>query len=104
MEVIMQLIVHGGTARSKAMEAIRYAKEGDIAKANELIIEATDALEQAHDFQSELIQNEADGNKVEISLLMVHAQDHLMNAMTIKDLAKEFVDMYEQIKENTVNK
>ena len=29
---------------------------------------------------------------------MVHAQDHLMNAMTIKDMAKEFVDMYEEFR------
>jgi len=29
---------------------------------------------------------------------MVHAQDHLMNAITLKDLASEFVDMYETFK------
>lgn len=32
-----------------------------------------------------------------MSLLMVHAQDHLMNAMTVKDLAAEMIDLYEKI-------
>jgi cellobiose PTS system EIIA component len=26
---------------------------------------------------------------------MIHAQDHLMNAITMKDLAAEMVDLYE---------
>jgi len=51
--------------------------------------------------QTNLIHNEANGNKAEVSLLLVHAQDHLMNAITIKDMAKEFVDLYEKFsKEN----
>ncbi|ENA0413451.1 PTS lactose/cellobiose transporter subunit IIA, partial [Listeria monocytogenes] len=37
---------------------------------------------------------EARGEKAEVSLLLVHAQDHLMNAITFKDLAKEIVDLY----------
>ncbi|MFA7746473.1 PTS lactose/cellobiose transporter subunit IIA, partial [Salinicoccus roseus] len=27
----------------------------------------------------------------------VHAQDHLMNAMTVKDLAAELVEIYEKV-------
>lgn len=37
------------------------------------------------------------GEKVELSLLFVHAQDHLMNAITIKELASEFVDLYRKM-------
>lgn len=29
---------------------------------------------------------------------MVHAQDHLMNAMTVRDLAKEMISMYEEFR------
>jgi PTS system cellobiose-specific IIA component len=29
---------------------------------------------------------------------MIHAQDHLMNAITVKDLSTEFVELYEAIK------
>lgn len=96
-ELIMQLIVNGGDARSRAMEAIQYAKSGDLTKAKELIEESGKFLDKAHDFQTNLIQNEAAGKRTEISLLMVHAQDHLMNAITVRDLAKEFIDMYEKM-------
>lgn len=95
-EIIMQLIANGGDARTRAMEAIASAKAGDIKKAKELIKEASEAIDKAHDFQTELIQDEATGNKIEISLLMVHAQDHFMNAMTIRDIANELVEMYEK--------
>ncbi|EAG9877164.1 PTS lactose/cellobiose transporter subunit IIA, partial [Listeria monocytogenes] len=52
------------------------------------------ALLEAHHSQTSLIQGEARGEKAEVSLLLVHAQDHLMNAITFKDLAKEIVDLY----------
>ncbi|MNJ80672.1 Lichenan-specific phosphotransferase enzyme IIA component [compost metagenome] len=50
--------------------------------------------------QTRLIQEEAGGTKQEITLLMIHAQDHLMNAMTVKDMAKEFVELYEHTQKN----
>lgn len=49
---------------------------------------AAEELSKAHHYQTELIQNEAGGEKTEMTLLMVHAQDHLMNAMTVKDMVR----------------
>lgn len=98
-EIIMQIILDGGNARSYSMEAIHYAKEGNIKAAREAIGKAIEALGSAHRIQTNLIQEEAAGNRMEMSLLMVHAQDHMMNAITIKDLAQEFIDMYEKMYE-----
>ena len=39
-QLTMQLIMHGGTARSKAMEAIASAKEGKIDGARTLLAQA----------------------------------------------------------------
>lgn len=97
-QTIMELVVNGGNARSKSMEAIKAAKGGDLELAKEKIKEANEALNKAHDFQTSLIQKEAAGKGIEISLLMVHAQDHLMNAMTVRDLAKEMISMYEEFR------
>jgi PTS system cellobiose-specific IIA component len=97
-QIIMELIVNGGDARSKAMHAIKLAKKGDLDAAREKIKESTEALGKAHNFQTNLIQNESAGEPVQISLLMIHAQDHLMNAMTVRDLAQEMVDMYEEFR------
>jgi len=98
METItMQLLVNSGDARSKAMEAIGSAKAGNISQAREQLKEAGDFLSAAHQFQTEIIQEEADGNIKNVSVLMTHAQDHLMNAITIIDMSREFVDLYEKI-------
>ncbi len=91
--IVMKLVVNGGNARSTAIEALRAAKVGDFKKADELMEEADTILKEAHEIQTEMIQNELNGNKVEVGLLMVHAQDHLMNAMTVMDLCKEMIDI-----------
>ena len=95
-EIMLQLIVNGGNARSYSMEAIHLAKVSKINEAREALEKAEEELAQAHISQTKLIQEEASGNSVEVSLLMVHAQDHLMNAITVKDLALEFIDMYDR--------
>lgn len=96
-ETIFQIILHGGDGKSHAMEAIALAKTGDIEGAEDKLKNAEEALNQAHRIQTSLIQEEVRGNNATISLLMVHAQDHLMNSITVKDLAREFVDMYKVI-------
>ncbi|UFJ41602.1 PTS lactose/cellobiose transporter subunit IIA [Brevibacillus humidisoli] len=97
-EAVMKLILHGGNARSLAMEAIAHAKRGEIAAARTALSEAAEELHHAHQLQTSLIQAEASGEKTEITMLLIHAQDHLMNAMTVKDLAVEFVDLYERMR------
>lgn len=93
---IFTLILHGGNGRSSAMEAIYAAKNGNFEEARAKIQEAKDSLSEAHHIQTALITDEIEGVKTELSLLMVHAQDHMMNAITVKDLAIEIVEMYEK--------
>ena len=93
-EMIMSLIVNGGNAKSLAMQAIYAAKKGDFEEASKSLAESNDFLLKAHHGQTDLLTKEASGEKAEITLLMVHAQDHLMNAITVKDLAAEIVDLY----------
>lgn len=96
-EIILNLIMHSGEARSYAMEAIQLAKEGNLEEAKELILKSSEELGQAHHSQTNLIQGEAGGQKAEFSLLLVHAQDHLMTTMTLKDLAVEIIDIYARL-------
>lgn len=93
-QTIMQLIIYGGNAKSDAMLAIQAAKEGNFEAADQHLTLADEALLEAHHSQTALIQGEARGERTEVSLLLVHAQDHLMNAITFKDLANEIVDLY----------
>jgi len=91
-QIIMQIIVNGGDARTNALKAIRCARKGSLKEAEELMKCAEEAMSKAHETQTGLIQAEARGEKSEVTLLMVHAQDHLMNAMTVKDLAAEMIE------------
>lgn len=91
--IIMQLIVEGGNARSEAIEAIRCARDGDFSAAEEHIRQCDKCLTEAHNAQTGLLHNEADGNETPVKLLMVHAQDHLMNAITVHDLAVEIIEI-----------
>lgn len=95
--VIMELVVTGGDARSKALEAIRLARKKEFNKAVDMLAECEKALARAHVIQTGMIQKEASGERVEVRLFMVHAQDHLMNAITVKDLATEMIEICKQI-------
>ena len=91
-----KLIAGAGDARSYAIEAIREARNKDFAKADEYLKKADEALLDAHKAQTELLFKEANGEKTEFSILLIHAQDHIMNAMTVKDLASELIEILKE--------
>ncbi|KOP70943.1 MULTISPECIES: PTS lactose/cellobiose transporter subunit IIA [Cytobacillus] len=97
MQAIMGLILHSGNTKSDCMEAIQLAKKGEIAAAKEKIELANQSLVEAHHSQTALLTQEARGEKVEVSMMLIHAQDHLMNSITFRDLAKEIIELYERL-------
>lgn len=94
-EVAMKLVGYAGESRSLAFEALHHAKNKDFHRAKELIEEAKVHSFKAHEIQSELIFEEADGNKVEMGLLLVHAQDHLMTSMLARELIDEIIVLHQ---------
>lgn len=99
LEVAMTLIMYGGEAKSCAIEAIAAAKKQDFDRAQERLSQAQKALLQAHHAQAEMLSKEAQGEKTELSLFLVHGQDHLMTSIAFVDLAKEIVDLHKKIDE-----
>ncbi len=93
----MGLIANGGNAKSLAFEAIRLAKKGDIEGARAKLKESDKSLLKAHNSQTKMLTKEAQGDHMHVTLLVVHSQDHLMNAITFRDLAGEMVDLYEKL-------
>ncbi|WP_088041426.1 PTS lactose/cellobiose transporter subunit IIA [Bacillus sp. EAC] len=96
-QTAFQLILHAGNAKSSLMEAMQAAREGKLDEANSKIDEAKIELNHAHHAQTSLIQGEARGEKVELSILLIHAQDHLMNALTMRDLVTEIIYLHEKL-------
>lgn len=93
---VMGLIMNSGNAKSCAMEGIQAAKTGDFESANQKLEEAESALVEAHHAQTEMLTQEAQGNPVEVTLLTVHSQDHLMTSIAFTDLAREIIDLHKK--------
>ena len=96
-QIVMELVVNSGNARSTAMEAIEVAKKGKIEDAKQMIEEAREQINGAHNFQTKLIQDEIAGQAAPMSLIMCHGQDHLMTAMVVIDLAEQIIALYEKL-------
>ncbi|MGX7715768.1 PTS lactose/cellobiose transporter subunit IIA [Enterococcus faecalis] len=96
LEAIMGLIMYGGNAKSDAMEAIAAANRG-FELADKKIADAEESLVHAHHSQTGMLTEEAKGNNMQVTLLTVHSQDHLMTAIAFTDLAKEIIDLYRRI-------
>ena len=98
-ENLIEIISLSGEVKQNFLEAVKYAKSNEPEKAAEIFEEADDKLIKAHLKQTELINKEARGEKLESSLMLSHAQDHLMTAILLKDMAKEFMDLYQRLEE-----
>lgn len=96
-EIVLNIIMHSGEARSYSMEAVTLAKQGKFDKSRDLIRMADEELGYAHSSQTSLIQGETANDHINFSLLLVHAQDHLMTTMTFKDLAVELIEIHEKV-------
>ena len=99
--IITELVVNGGNGRSKALEAVRAARNNEIERAEELLKESNDAIAKAHECQTSMLQKslnfESGQGETGVNLLVVHGQDHLMDAMVVRDLAVEMIEMYRMI-------
>lgn len=92
-QAIMQLILHSGSAKTHAYEALRQVNEGKYEKADEEMQLANDEITSAHNAQTSLLQEEAAGGKMEITGLFLHAQDHLMTTISEMNLIKQIMEL-----------
>lgn len=95
--IIFEIINYGGTAKGLAYEALDAAEKGNYEQAELLLKEADENLVHAHQVQTNIIQAEAAGEKTEVSVLFVHAQDHLMTAIEAKSLIEYLIKMHKKI-------
>lgn len=94
---IFEIISHGGDSRGYTYEALTEARKNNMEKAEAFLIKAKEELNLAHNTQTKLIQAEINGDDIKMTLLMVHAQDQLMTAMSENNLVQEMIEMYKII-------
>ena len=118
-QIAFTIIAHAGEAKSLAFEALSKAKQGCFNKADDLIEQSQKEVNLAHKGQIEVVNPvfaaiqfatisciaigvvmlvgqeiaEANGEKTDISVLLIHSQDHLMTCMLAIDLIKEMIEM-----------
>ena len=77
--------------RAKEYEILTNKKIKKILNENEIVL-------NAHKIQTKLIQGESAGDKTEISMLLIHSQDHLMTCMSEKNLIREIIELRKELK------
>lgn len=96
VEELMGFVMLAGDARSSAMEGIKVAKEHDFEKAEALLDNANKAMLDAHHAHAKLLARDAQG-ELPLCLLLIHAEDQLMAASTVIDLASEIIELHKAI-------
>jgi PTS system cellobiose-specific IIA component len=101
IEECMKITSFGGQAKSLALQAIGMARSGDLSGADRTMAEAGEYLTRSHEAHTDLISAEAEDNgiKIEVTLFMVHAADHLSSADTVYLLAEEIIHLYRKGRE-----
>lgn len=95
--VSFKVISAAGAAKSAFMEAMKYARNGEFAKAQLCIEEGELKRREGHEVHFGLIQKEASGDPVTMNLLLTHAEDQLMGAETIGIMSKEILENHKAI-------
>ena len=93
-----QIISNVGTAKSLVIEALYEAKEGKFESAEEKLNESKHFFVEGHKMHASLIQREASGEKLEFSLMLMHAEDQIMSVDTITLLVTEMIELYRRSK------
>ncbi|MGT2665872.1 PTS lactose/cellobiose transporter subunit IIA [Streptococcus rifensis] len=91
-----EIVSYAGEARSKLLDALKTAQNGDFEKAEELVESANSSIVEAHHAQTSLLQKEAAGEDLAFSVTLMHGQDHLMTTLLLKDMMKHMIELYKR--------
>ena len=92
-DAVMEIIVNAGQSRSLCFEALHCARSGNIDEARLLL---NGYARRAHQMQTQLIEQDAGQARQPMTLIMVHAQDHLMNSLLAREFSEELIHLYQR--------
>lgn len=91
-----EIVAFAGEARSKLVEALKQAQDGNYEESERLVEAANECIVEAHHAQTKLLQKEASGENLSYSVTMMHGQDHLMTTLLLKDMMKHMIELYKR--------
>lgn len=95
--ISFQIISAVGMAKSAYVEAINASEKNDFDLAKAKIKEGEGLFVNGHNAHSSLIQKEASGERIVPNILLMHAEDQLMSAETIKVMANTIIKLNKRI-------
>lgn len=96
-EISFELILASGDARTMIHQAFEQMRISSCQEARELLDTANDSLVKAHRIQSKMLQEYVSGTSFTCDILLIHAQDHLMTTMTLREVALEMLGIYQKM-------
>ncbi|MCT3031702.1 PTS lactose/cellobiose transporter subunit IIA [Pediococcus parvulus] len=91
------IVAYAGDAKTALIKALNEARDGNFEKARKLVEESNQSIVDAHNEQTKLLSQEAGGDDMDVTFIMVHGQDTLMTTMMLKDEVQYFIDEYERL-------
>ncbi|CEI81997.1 PTS cellobiose transporter subunit IIA [Oceanobacillus oncorhynchi subsp. incaldanensis] len=95
--VAFEIILHSGSSRTMIHEAFAMMRNNEFKNAADKLDEANEEVLLAHQSQTALLQQYSSGETINMEIIMVHAQDHLMTTMTLREVALEMLYLYEKL-------
>ncbi len=92
--VSFEIVAYSGEARSTLLNAVKAAKQQEWDRYDELVAQAKRTIEDAHKAQFALLAAEAQGEDMNLNIISVHAQDHLMTTLLLLDIIDTLADVY----------
>lgn len=102
IQIAMQIILHAGNAREEIGKAVEAIHLMDKEEYQRRICNAKEMLRKAHVSQTNVIQEEAQGEHHEINVLFIHAQDTLMTIMSELNMVENFSKTLFSLKEEVL--
>lgn len=98
-ELAFNIIVHAGESRSLSSEAMDAAEAYDFEKAEDLLKQANDEFLKCHEIQTDMLTKEANGEKNDLNVILIHSQDHLTMATMAMDNARRWIKINKKLQE-----
>ena len=92
-----EIVAYAGDAQTDLIAALDAARTGNFEEAERLHKQASDELIGAQDTQTKLLSQEAGGGEMDVTFIMVHAQDTLMTTMMLEKQTRFMIDEYRRL-------
>ncbi|WP_241766594.1 PTS lactose/cellobiose transporter subunit IIA [Borrelia coriaceae] len=94
----MPVIAYSGEAKSFLREALAEAKVGNYEKSHKIIEDSKLSIVKAYDAHRDIVQYSVMNPEfTKIPFILIHAEDHLMSAVSELSIFEELIDAYKVI-------